>query len=109
VSRPRWVEIYGEPAILISEGPGEAALVRYATGTRSQDSYHTVLRSTVVRRPEWDDRPEPAWLTRARTSSRPPHVLWSLLHEDDSTTPPVPMFDTDADGRPREEQTDGHT
>lgn len=96
---PRWVETkLGDRAILIRESANDACLIRY---TEQRGGYHWVSWSWLTRRPDLDAHPEPEWLKRARASSRPPRVLWSLLHDDD----PAPLlrhfeFDTDADGRP---------
>lgn len=107
--RARWVETrWGGLAILLHVTNG-AALVRWAS---DDGGYAWVAAVDLRRRPDLDDHREPAWLQQARVSRRPNSALWWLLDRipappddlagvpDPSSGVPVPMFDTDADGRP---------
>jgi len=98
------VEYAGNLAVIIRER-GDALLIRYAS---RRGGYHWVGRTAVRRRADMDGVAlDPPWLTQARRSTRPPLVLYALLHGlstiDDvppEPVPPVHDFETDADGRP---------
>jgi hypothetical protein len=108
MARARWVETRrGDLAILIKIVES-AALIRWA---EDWGGYAWTGVADLRRRPDLDNRREPAWLQKARASRRPDAALWWLLDRvpappDDldptpqpKDGPPDPMFDTDADGR----------
>lgn len=94
--RPAWVQTArGEVAILVRAGRmGDAALIRYAEGDAG---YHWVDASWLTRRDDLDGNPEPMWLRQARTSHRPPSVLWDILNPDYSDRAITERARADAD------------
>jgi hypothetical protein len=110
--RPYWIEAEGGALAILIRVEGPAALIRWAT-----DGGGYVWRDVtrIRRRPECDRNPIPAWLAHARASRRPGAALYALcglapMPPDDLAPQPaeasgprlvpVPMFESDAEGRP---------
>jgi hypothetical protein len=78
--RAAWVEVLsagGRLAILIRAARlGDAVLVRYA---EPRGCMHWIALAHLRRRADLDHSPEPQWLQRARSSSRPPAILADIL------------------------------
>jgi hypothetical protein len=108
--RPYWIDTDGGALAILIRVEGSAALIRWAT---DGGGYAWRDVSRIRRRPECDGNPIPEWLAHARASVRPGAALYALcglapMPPDDlapqpvpASDPPVPMFEVDAEGRPR--------
>lgn len=82
---PAWaqsLESHARLVILIKVnrhgGTNDAVLV--ASATEPEPGYQWVGASSLTRRADLDRSREPRWLQRARSSMRPPAVLWDILN-----------------------------
>jgi hypothetical protein len=83
--RPAWaqsLQSHGQLVILVranrNGGSNDSVLV--ASATEPEPGYWWVSASSLTRRADLDNSPEPKWLQRARASSRPPAILWDILN-----------------------------
>jgi hypothetical protein len=99
----------GALAIVTAIGSAWRSAIHIRIAT-AHGPYLWTNRSAVRRRADLDGvMPDPRWLAKARTSSRPPSALYFVLHPDHwqaeardeppAWTPPPPMFDDDPNER----------